>query len=281
MVKKALVMWLFLMVLSSAAHASITGLQESIEFNEMPKETVLTVSNDYAVRQPLGIDFYVPVDYEFVSKPGWLEPHEAVDIVVRFMPRAELTGLVYDSTVIVRVGPEVNERTIAMAFNGMDSCPLEITHALQSGTDSDNAITYGITLGNPAVRAMGAELLAVEGLPAGWGYEIDYANGAVNAGGHAKRVLTLAPGGDFSGDIELKFKCGELGTVSQTIEVDHAGAGMLAGFVGFADFQVPELPAFELPELELTGEVELILDVILVLAVIALFLMFIVRYVSR
>ncbi len=118
---KAFLLMAAMLVLPAAVHAAVSGMPSSITFHDAPEEMTFSISNTSSLRQVLEIEMFVPVSYEFVSKPAWVGAGESTDITIRLVPRPDLIGVRYESMVRITLGSSVEEKTIAMNFESADN----------------------------------------------------------------------------------------------------------------------------------------------------------------
>ena len=109
---------LFAAVLFVAFSASAASVEASSDvfFFEEPNALVVEVLNDSDARKSLSIEFYAPLDFEFVDNTDSLPAHGRQRVAIVMHPRKDLLGSSYLSTLIVKVGEQTFVRAIELHF---------------------------------------------------------------------------------------------------------------------------------------------------------------------
>ena len=257
------------------ANASMIRMPDTVILEESAKEIVISVDNETPVKQPLNVELFVPVRYEIYDKPGWVYPGERVRFTVRFIPRSDLTGLVYESKAVVTLGVLKEEKDFTLEFREANRCNIEAT-VKKTAEDSEvsEVLVYEIKFVNKGIDAQNIEMIKVTGIPAEWGYEFDSQEITVVPGMSSLGRVTLVPNGNYEGTATVSFKCGNYGDFGKEFGVNHlkggdAGEGndlnniTILG-LGMLDFEAIDL-SMNLPE-----GTELVIDIVLAMIVIVL-----------
>ena len=269
-VKFLIVALAFILVFSSA-QAAVRGIPTSIEFHETVEQIEFSVSNDSGSTQLLEVQLFLPVDYDFLDKPEFVEAGESATVKVALYPREDLIGTVYNSMIVVSLGNDVYELPVRVSFEENQEC--QLVYKARSRTQDVNGLTelyVDIEIYNPYPKAMDVEFRGINGLPFGWSYSP--ANTTITIAALEKQGISveLTAGSAFDGNAFVLVSCPGFDDVEERVEISHEGTGILSGFFAFGNL-------FDDSEFAL----EIILDVLLALVAAVLLIAFIARFVKR
>lgn len=271
---KIFAMLVFVLLFAGIANAAMVRMPDTIIMEEAPKEIVVSVDNETAVKQPLDVEFFVPVRYEVYDKPGWVYPNERVKFTVRLIPRADLTGLVYESKAVFKLGVLEEEKDIKLEFRKANRCYVEAEVRELETANSEDGASYEIRLVNKGIEAQEVKMLSVTGIPSDWGYEFDNEEITVVPGISSIAKVKLIPNSRFEGTGEVLFRCAGQEKASGEFALTHKIGGdvgeendlnnLIVIGLGILDFKAIDF-SMEMP----TGT-ELVIDIVLAMVVILL-----------
>lgn len=234
-----------------------------VSVNELPVEMSFEVKNLSSERQSVELQVFVPVAYEITQPLYWISADDEKEVKIRLIPDESITGMQYNSTILITVGTETMEKNVRIVFSELNECPVDVEI-----TEKDAGL-FHLTMENPWFNDAEFEILGVEGLPADWGYGFSETIQEVSARANQEVDLELNMVSGFDGTAKIRFSCGEFGEMTQDFEIVHEGTETPGptGFFIFGDIDLGNL-----------GNTELLVDVLLIAVAAILLIAFIVKY---
>src|SRR3989338_3769533 len=140
------------LLLASAAQAAIS-VQPIVQFSQIPKELVFTVSNNYSTTQALGVKLFAPIDYEIEGAlPASIDANKSAEIKILLYPKAEFVGIQQKANLQISLGGNIETKEITLKFYALDEFPVEAEISSTYAAEGDaNIFRIDITLQNNSV----------------------------------------------------------------------------------------------------------------------------------
>lgn len=241
----------------------------SIRFFGEPKEMGLLIENPFDEKKALEIELFSPIEYDFPEGvPSYIKAGEELKLMVKFYPREELTGSVYESTLLIRIGGEEVEKSITMEFNKRFSCPVSFSfnyNTLQK--NGEDVIELIVSLENTSLNETKLSFAGIEGLPEDW--EVRPEKKLISLDGLEERefIIIITPKSSFEEKATVNFFCSGF-ELKKDLRINYQPNGTL--LPGLASLFGPS----SLPSMNL-------FDVFLVFIAAVLLIAFISRLVKR
>ncbi len=106
----------FLFVFSFASAASVE-VPSDVYFFEKPTAFPVEIVNDSPVRKSLSVEFFAPVDFEYIDSPSSLPGDSEQRVALVLYPKSSFTGSSYLSTLVVKLGDKTFVKSVKLHFN--------------------------------------------------------------------------------------------------------------------------------------------------------------------
>ena len=253
------------LLLASAAQAAIS-VQPIVQFNQIPKELVFTVSNSSSTTQALDVKLFAPIDYEIEGAlPASIDANKSSEIKMRLYPKAEFVGIQQKANLQISLGGNIETKEITLKFYALDEFPAELTINSNYSADKDaNTFWIDVTAYNKTVQDMEVEFSGIEGIPSDWNVGPQTFKLQIPALETRTQTILLRPASSFDGNAVLNFSA--LGFKhSEKMALKYGAKGALAGFAAL----FPEIST------------EVAIDILLAIVAALLLISFIARFVHR
>ncbi len=223
-------------VFAGSAHALVLGLPDAVEFHGTPVELSFAVRNAENVSRPLEINVFLPVEHQFVQKPGTLKAGETAAVKLMLFPRPELIGSRYTGTISVSMGLVAAEKNFSLVFLPQNSCPVIINSKVTEQESSGQKVfLVNSRLVNETMARQWISLEKINGLPLGWKIDAEPL-AKIGPQEQAVQLITLTPAGQFDGAAELVYRCGAF-TEKRNVKIAFSPQNdFLAGFASLFSF---------------------------------------------
>lgn len=259
----AVLLFALLLALSASAAISVNNV---VQFNQMPEELTLTVTNNYATAQTLGVKLFAPIDYEIEGAlPASIDANKSAGIKMLLYPKTEFVGIQQKANLQVSLGSNIETREITLKFYALDDFPAKVTLNSNYNVGRDeNTFWIDVTSYNKTVQDMELEFSGIEGIPSDWNVSPKTFKLKIPALETRTQTILLRPASSFDGNAMLKFSALGFGH-SERIALKYDAKGAIAGFAALFPKISPELA----------------LDILLAIVAALLLISFIARFVHR
>ena len=104
-----------LLLATFAGAFTVPAPMAEVRFNGQPVEYAFTATNDSRTAEPLTASMQI-VNYLVIEKPAFVQPNETVNVRLKLLPRNDLLGTTYQSTLTIKLGEETKEFPVTLIF---------------------------------------------------------------------------------------------------------------------------------------------------------------------
>ncbi len=100
----------------ASASSAYVEVPSDIYFFEKPAVLPVEIVNDSSVKKSLSVEFYAPIDFEFVDSTDSIHGDGSQRVAIVMHPRGNMINSTYLSTLIIKVGDQTFVKSVNLHF---------------------------------------------------------------------------------------------------------------------------------------------------------------------